>query len=112
VQRRELLHLLSGWNGLNDSEIDSVLDELPFAIVHNGLSGRGVTLKELGTYLPVIKLDGTIGLFHRLDPEIRHALNRPRDFTGEIGNRVNIGKSLEELVDQWNSQYPNDPITI
>jgi hypothetical protein len=33
-------------------------------------------------------------------------------FTGEVVNRDMIGKSLEEIVERWNTDHPDDKIKI
>ena len=67
-------------------------------------------LVKLGTYLPKLALDGKFGVSHRLDVAIRSALNAPGAFSGDIANRKNIGKSVEELLEQWNAEHPDDPV--
>jgi hypothetical protein len=63
----------------------------------------------LGSYLPNIRLDGTLDVQHRLDWGLRRDLNRGK-FQGRILNRRNIGKTLDELVALWNAAHPDDPV--
>ena len=53
------------------------------------LQGQPVQLEGLGTYTPTIDLDGTVGVGHRADMEIKKHLNIPGEFKGEIENREN-----------------------
>jgi hypothetical protein len=41
---------------------------------------------------------------------VNKALNVVGAFTDEILNRENIGKSVDELVEMWNAENPDDPI--
>ena len=90
VRKQELVSLLSSRTGYNSSELTGMLEELRDIILFYCRSGRGVLLDGLGTYLPYIKLDGTLIVSHRLDPHIR--------------------KSSAELVELWNEDHPDDPI--
>ncbi len=110
VQKQELVRYIADRTGLNEGEVDVVLKELRDAIVFFHRQGRGVRLEGLGTYLPNIDLSGAFDVQHRLDPEIRKALNVPGTFTGAILNRENIGKSPDELVAMWNEAHPDDPV--
>lgn len=93
-------------------EVVYMLGMLSEAIVHFNRDGRGVKLEGLGTYLPNMRLDGTLDVQHRLDWELRRELNRPdRKFSGTILNHRNIGKTPDELVAQWNADHPDDPVT-
>jgi hypothetical protein len=51
----------------------------------------------LGTYLPNLRLDGTLDIDNQQDPHLKVGLNQDT-FDGTIINRPNIGKSAEELV--------------
>ena len=108
----ELVKFISGRTGLNEGEITMVLKELRDAIIFFTLEGRGAKIEGLGTYLPKVSLDGRFDISHRLDAAIRNALNTPGAFRGEIENRVNIGKTGEELVTMWNEEHPEDPVTL
>lgn len=56
-------------------------------------------------------LDGTINVNHRLDQSLRVALNTPGVYEGDIVNRQNIGKSMDDLTTLWNESQPLDPIS-
>ena len=110
VRKRELVKLLAARTGFNSSEVVGLLEELRDAVLFFSQAGRGVHLDGLGTYLPHIKLDGTLKVSHRLDPFIKKYLNIPGEFTGEIVNRQNIGLTIEELVAKWNDEHPDEQI--
>ena len=110
VQLRALVAYIADRTGLNEGEVRIVLEELSDAITFFNRQGQGVKLEKLGTYLPKIALDGTFGVSHRLDREIKNALNTPGSFTGDIINRENIGKSSDDLVVMWNADHPDDPV--
>ena len=110
VQLRALVAYIADRTGLNEGEVRIVLEELSDAITFFNRQGQGVKLEKLGTYLPKIDLSGTFGVSHRLDREIKNALNTPGSFTGDIINRENIGKSSDDLVVMWNADHPDDPV--
>jgi hypothetical protein len=109
VQMDELVEHITGRTGLNTGEIISVLAELHDAIVFFGRQGVGVKLERLGTYLPSIRLDGTLDVQHRLDWGLRRDLNRG-EYTGRMLNRENVGKTPDDLVAQWNAEHQDDPV--
>jgi hypothetical protein len=109
VQTDELVDFVAGRTGLNAGEVLLVLMEAHDAVAFFNRSGRGVKLEGLGTYLPTIRLDGTLDVEHRLDWALRRALNVGR-FLGEILNRKHIGKTPDELVAVWNVEHPDDPV--
>ena len=110
VQSDELVRYMSQRTGLNSGEIALVLHELSDAVVFFNLAGRAVRLDRLGTYFPAIRLNGQLKAGHRLAPFIRKTLNNPGQFTGQIANKHNIGKTVEELVDLWDQENPEDPV--
>jgi hypothetical protein len=48
----------------------------------------------------------------RVDKRITAALNETGAFTGKIDNSINIGKTTQEIVDQWNEANPDDRIEL
>ena len=110
VQLPALVGYISGRTGLNESKGRMVPEELSDAVMFFNLRGPGVKLVRLGAYLPKISLDGKFGAYHRLDREIRNALNAPGAFSGDVANRANIGKTADELVALWNVLHPEDSV--
>lgn len=70
--------------GLNESGVCQVLLELWDAVIFFNFRGQPVKLEGLGTYTPTIDLDGTIGVGHWADMEIKNRLNAPGEFRGEL----------------------------
>ncbi|MFW0860215.1 MAG: hypothetical protein AAGB97_08725 [Dehalococcoidia bacterium] len=110
VQRRQLVSYISDRTGVNEGEISLVLNELRDAAIFFNLQGQGVKLEGLGTYLPKMDISGKLDISHRLDRDIRNALNAPGAFIGEVLNRQNIGKTSDELVAMWNADHHDDPV--
>jgi len=104
----ELIDLIASRTGLNEGEVRQVLFELRDSVVFYNLQGRPVKLEGLGTYRPVIELDGKLKVGHRADMDIKNRLNTPGDFRGEIANRENIGKTGDDLVAMWDEAHPDD----
>ncbi len=109
VDWREASGYIAMRTGLNRSEIIMVLMELQAAILHYNGRGHGVKLEGLGTYLPNINYQGEFDVAHRLDRELKRALNAG-NFSGRILNKKHIGKSSDEIVALWNSEHPDDPV--
>ena len=85
-----------------------MLLELRDATLFYTLQGTPVYLEGLGTYTPKVDLDGTLGVGHRADNQIKKGLNAPGKFSGTIHNRQNIGLTSDDLVAQWNGDNPED----
>jgi hypothetical protein len=109
VQTDELVRHIADRTGYNKGDVVHMLAEFHDAIVFFNRSGYGVKLEGLGTYLPNIRLDGTLDVQHRLDWGLRRDLNRGK-FQGTILNRRNVGKTPDELVALWNAAHPGDPV--
>ena len=110
VQLDELAAFIAHRTGLNSSEIIAVLCELRDAIIFFFLTGRGVKLPGLGSYLPNLKPDGTLNTEHRQDRRLKQHLKSSPYFSGKILNKENIGKSMDELVALWDEAHPEDPV--
>jgi hypothetical protein len=110
ADRQDLVRFISRSTGLNESDILQVLTELRDAVIYHMLDVRSVNLDGLGRYFPVMGLDGTFKVGHRVDRRIRAALNVPGQFQGEIINQEYIGMTVEDLVDLWNQESPDEPI--
>lgn len=107
---REVAEYIASHTGLGKADIIRVLLELQGAIIYFLLRGRGVKLEGLGTYLPNVNYQGVFDVAHRLDRELKKALNRKADFTGRIRNKKNIGKNSEEIFARWDQEHPEDPV--
>ena len=110
VEIDELVDLIAARTGLNEGDVRQVMLEMRDAVIFYNKQGRAVQLEGLGTYTPVIQLDGTIKVGHRADTEIKKQLNVPGEFNADIKNREYVGKTGEELVAMWNEAHPDDPV--
>jgi hypothetical protein len=106
---REVAEFLESISTLSKSDIIGVLTGLQDAVIHFNSQGRGVKLEGLGTYLPNINYQGELDAAHRLDKNLKRALN-DGSFRGTIHNRKNIGKSAGEVIALWNAEHPEDPV--
>jgi len=108
VKMKELVEYISGRTGLNKGDLLIALAELSGAVIFFNKRGQGVKLDGLGTYLPSIDTQGTLSISHRLDSEIKNAINQTGAYIGEIEKRENIGKTNEQFIELWNKEHPDD----
>ena len=108
VQKPELMRAVSRATGLVEGTTDHAIKEFRDHIIEYCRAGRSVKVEGLGTWTPNISLDGTLDIQYRADTALVNGLNVPGTFTGRIINRENIGKTANELVEIWNSKYPDD----
>jgi len=108
VKMKELVEFISGRTGLNKGDLLIALSELSNSVIFFNKRGQGVKLDGLGTYLPSIDTQGELSISHRLDNEIKNAINTTGAFMGEIQNRENIGKTNEQFIAMWNKEHPTD----
>ncbi|MFN2275634.1 MAG: hypothetical protein ACK2TX_12395, partial [Anaerolineales bacterium] len=105
-----LCELISRRSSLNRGGIENVLRELHENIAYGLSAGRPVKVDGIGTFTPVIRLNGELSINVRLDRELIRDLNTPGRFTGRVRNRGNIGCTADDLVEQWNALHPDDPV--
>jgi hypothetical protein len=55
-------------------------------------------------------MDGSFDILFRPDADMLKQLHDRAKFHAKILNRVNIGKSADDLVAQWNAEHPDDPV--
>ena len=110
VQRDELEEYIRDRTGLNRSEIHSVIDELNDTIIYFTRQGMAVKVEGLGIFRPSIRLDGDIHVNVRLDTNINKDLNAPEAYTGPVLREDRISMTMQELIDLWNIDHPDDPI--
>jgi hypothetical protein len=110
VQKPELIRGLSRATSLVEGSVELAMKELRDQLIEYCRSGRAVKVDGLGTWTPTIGLDGTLGIQYRPDPAFGYGLNLPGVFTGKIINRENIGKTSDDLVEQWNKDNPDDMV--
>ena len=108
VQKPELLRAVSRATGLVEGALDYAIKEVRDQIIQFTRSGRAVKVEGLGTWTPIIGLDGNLYIQYRPDTALINGLNIPGTFTGTIVNRENIGKTGNDLVEKWNIEHPDD----
>lgn len=101
---------MSRSTSLNEGTIRFVIYELRDAILKAHRTGQAVKIDGLGTFTPTIRLDGSLDILFRPDPDMLRQLNDRGKFYAKILNKANIGKLAEELVVQWNQEHPDDPV--
>ena len=106
---REVADFMADNSTLSRADIIAVLTGLQQAVIHFHRQGRGVKLDGLGTYLPNVNYRGEFDVAHRLDRELKRALNGGA-FRGKIRNKRNIGKTSAQVVALWNIEHPDDPV--
>ncbi|HEX5836964.1 MAG TPA: hypothetical protein VFY26_03975 [Anaerolineales bacterium] len=111
VQKPELIRAASRATGIVEGTLDQSIKELRDQIIEFCRAGRAVKVEGLGTFSPSIDLEGSFSISFRPDPAFANGLNMPGMFSGRIINRENIGKTSQELVQLWNEEHPDDPIT-
>lgn len=106
---REVADFLAAQSTLSHSDIIGVLTGLQEAVVYFNQRGRGVKLEGLGTYLPNINYRGELDVAHRLDRDLKRALNNG-SFSGRIRNKKNIGMTAADVIALWNAEHPDTPV--
>jgi hypothetical protein len=110
VQKPELVRALSRATGLGEGMVDYSIKELRDQIMEFNRTGRPVKVDGLGIFTLTISLDGEFNIVYRSDPALHDGLNLPGIFSGTLINRENIGKSTDELVEQWNADHPDNAV--
>src|SRR5215213_6424623 len=88
---------------VQESEVETLIGLLKEGrSVHTGVA----------IFRPTIDARGNLSVSVRVDKRITAALNETGAFTGKIDNSINIGKTTQEIVDQWNEANPDDRIEL
>jgi len=109
MQTPHVVEFIARETGLNEGEIRFVVYEMRDTVLIAARQGQPVKLEGLGTFTPTLRMDGSLDLSFRPDPRLLEQLNDKTQFTGEIINKGNIGKSVGDLVVQWNQEHPENP---
>ncbi len=107
---REVAEFLESITTLNRSDIIGVMIGLQQAVAYFNRQRRGVKIEGLGTYLPNINYSGELDVAHRLDKELKRALNTGT-FGGVIRNKKSIGLTADEVLALWNAEHPDNPVS-
>jgi len=110
LQTRHLVENMARSTSLNEGSVRFVVYELRDEILRAHRTGQAVKIEGLGTFTPTIRLDGSLDILFRPDPDMLRQLNDTTKFYAKILNKANIGKSADELVAQWNQEHPDDPV--
>ena len=106
----EIVEDMSRSTALNQGSILNVVYQLRDSILMAHRHGQAVKIEGLGTFTPTIRIDGSLDILFRPDPDMLRQLNDRSRFRAKILNRANIGKSADDLVAQWNAEHPDDPV--
>jgi hypothetical protein len=88
---------------VQESEVEALIDFLK--------EGRSV-YTGIAIFTPVIDTQGNLSVSVRVDKRIIAALNIPGEFTGDVKNSENIGMTSEQMAIKWNSDFPDNLITL
>ncbi len=108
LQMPDLIHKMTHSTGLSHGEILHVIYELQEAILNAHRHGQAVKIEGLGTFTPVIRMDGSLDILFRPEMKLLRQLNDPTKFHAKILNKANIGKSSQELINQWDKDHPGN----
>jgi hypothetical protein len=109
-QTSEIIDDMSRRTTLGAGSIRNVVYELQDAILMAHHRGQAVKIEGLGTFTPTIRMDGSLDILFRPDPDMLRQLNDRSQLRAKILNRANIGKSADDLVAQWNAEHPDNPV--
>ncbi|TET33763.1 MAG: hypothetical protein E3J69_07295 [Anaerolineales bacterium] len=101
---------ISGQSSLNAGETKNVLFQLHDAILSFVRRWQPVKIDDIGTFTPMIHIDGSLHLNVRVDRKLIRKLNEPGFVTTDIVNKPNIGATANDLVSQWNENHPDAPV--
>lgn len=110
VRKPELIRAVSRATSLVEGTVDQAVKEVRDQIIEFCRAGRAVKVDGLGTFTPTIDLTGTFSISFRADPAMNYGINVPGTFSGTIVNREHIGKKSDELVELWNTNFPEDQV--
>jgi hypothetical protein len=112
VDIKELVSIIQGRTSFNEGAILNMLTELRDAIIFFALAGRPVRLRELGIFAPRIDKNGRLGINFKIDKWLKSEMNVEGKYNGVIVNKDMIGKSIEEMIQRWNQEHPDDEIKL
>jgi hypothetical protein len=112
VQKPEFIRAVSRATTLLEGTVNNALTEIRDQVITFCRTGRAVKLDGLGIFTPGIDIDGNLAINFRADPAMGFGMNQPGTFTGTILNREHIGMTLEQFIQMWNDNHPEEPITF
>ena len=108
---RRFMELLTQRTTLSTGVVKNVQESEVETLIGLLKEGRSVHT-GIAVFRPVIDAQGNLSVSVRVDTRITKALNVPGAFTGKVNNNFNIGKTTQEIVDQWNEAHPEDTIIL
>ena len=108
----DIVSLIMGRTGFNEGAVLNMLTEFRNAVLFYVMSGRPVRFKGLGIFAPKINKKGDFGINYKIDRGLKSDMNVPKKFKGDVINSDMIGASIEEIVERWNRENPDQPIEI
>jgi hypothetical protein len=112
VQKPELIRAVSRATSLVEGSVDQAIKEVRDQLIEFCRAGRAVKVDGLGTFTPTIDLEGKFAVSFRADPALNYGMNMPGTFSGTILNRSNIGKTSDDLVNLWTTEFPDDQVVF
>lgn len=109
-QTPEIIEDMCRSTTLSRGVIRNVVSQLQETLIDNFHQGRAVKFEGLGTFTPTIRMDGSLDVLFRPEPEMLSKLDDPTRFNAKILNKASIGKSADDLVARWNTEHPEDPV--
>lgn len=110
IEAEDVGELIEGRTSFTSGSIIHMLTEFKYALEHFAKRGQPVRLKGLGIFSPTIDKEGVVSLNFRLDKALKSNLNKPQGFKAPVINRDMIGKSVDDMVERWNNEHPDDKI--
>jgi hypothetical protein len=112
AQLERVADWMSMRTGLNQSEVQMVLQESNEAILYFNSQGVPVKLPGIGTFTPSVDRDGTFKINFRPDVKLKGQLNAPDGYTGVVLNKSRIGLDNAGYKALWDADHPDDPLEI
>jgi nucleoid DNA-binding protein len=110
VEMSMLAQAIAARTSFNTGAILNMLYEFKEVLTEYALSGFPVRLEGLGIFSPTVNKDGEFDLNYRTDVYLKSELNKRRAFRGDMKNRDMIGKSMDDMIERWNQEHPDDLI--
>ncbi len=88
--------------------VKAILDELDSQLEIALQEGTIVQLPNGMHFQPIGKRNGKIEIRVRINPDLLKRINAI--FRGKWRNPENIGKTEDEIFDQWDAAHPGDPV--
>jgi hypothetical protein len=109
-QTQEIIEEMCRSTTLSRGVIRNVVAQLQEALMDNFHEGRAAKIEGLGTFTPTIRMDGSLDVLFRPEPDMLRQLNDRTQFNAKIINKASLGKSADDLIARWNAEHPEDPV--